>query len=98
MSEPKEYTAAVDAGDERIMSITQTIRLLSRRSGVRLQYADIDDLSSEVTLEVIATSAPVRRAVNRVWMRYYRGLAKRPLPLTIDISTATCPRDYMGAR
>lgn len=80
------------------MSITQAIRHLSRRSGVRLQSADVDDLASDVQMEIITTSATVRRAVNRVWARYYRSLPRRPLPLTIDVAAATLPRDFMGGR
>lgn len=80
------------------MSIVQCLRHLSRRSGVKLQSADIDDLASDATLEMVTTGAPVRRAVNRVWARYYRGLARRPLPLVIDVAAATLPRDFMGAK
>ena len=69
------------------------IHLAARRSGIRLQSADVDDLSSEVALESIVSPGPLPRIVARVWARYRRAFVRRPLPLRIDIAGAMVPRD-----
>ena len=77
------------------MNITRMIAAACRRSRLRVQAADVDDLSSEVALESIVSPGPLPRIVARVWARYRRALARRPLPLRIDIAGAMVPRDAM---
>ena len=75
------------------MNIQRMLAAACRRSRLRVQAADVDDLSSDVTLEILTGATP-RAAVERVVMRYRRACARRPLALRIDVAAATCPRDY----
>ena len=75
------------------MNITRMIAAACRRSRLRLQSADAEDLESAATLEILTGATP-RAAVERVVMRYRRACARRPLALRIDVAAATCPRDY----
>lgn len=79
------------------MTIQRMIVAACRRSRLRLQSADAEDLESSATLEILTGATP-RAAVERVVMRYRRAMVRRPLPLQIDVAAATCPRDYKGAR
>jgi len=80
------------------MNTSALILTAARRSGVRLQSADVEDLTADVALESIVAPGPLPRIVARVWARYRRAMVRRPLPLQIDVAAATCPRDYKGAR
>ena len=75
------------------MSINAMILHAARRSGVRLQSADVEDIASDVQLESIVAPGPLPRLVARVWARYRRALRHRPLALRIDIAGAMVPRD-----
>ena len=75
------------------MSTSAMIHLAARRSGVRLQSADVEDIASDVQLESIVAPGPLPRLVARVWARYRRALRHRPLALRIDIAGAMVPRD-----
>ena len=75
------------------MTIQRMIAAACRRSRLRLQSADAEDLESAATLEILTGATP-RAAVERVVMRYRRACARRPLALRIDVAAATCPRDY----
>ena len=76
------------------MTLATMIHAEIRRSRLRLQSADAEDLESAAMLEMLSTGATARRAVSRVVMRYRRACARRPLALRIDVAAATCPRDY----
>ena len=75
------------------MSTDAMILHAARRSGVRLQSADVEDIASDVQLESIVAPGPLPRLVARVWARYRRALRHRPLALRIDIAGAMVPRD-----
>ena len=74
------------------MNIQRMLAAACRRSRLRVQAADVDDLSSDVTLEILTGATP-RAAVERVVMRYRRAMVRRPLALRIDIAGAMVPRD-----
>ena len=74
------------------MTIQRMIAAACRRSRLRLQSADAEDLESAATLEILTGATP-RAAVERVVMRYRRALVRRPLPLRIGIAGAMVPRD-----
>ena len=73
------------------MNILRMIRSEIRRSGIKLQTADADDLVSSAQLEILQGATP-RLAVGRVVMRFRRAWSKRPLPLRVDVVSDYRPR------
>lgn len=76
---------------------------LTRYARVKLSADDVADLVSDAALVMCEYGASEAKAANRVWARHWRAMVRqsrrpRVLPLTIDVSSATCPRDAVGAR